>query len=132
MSVLTQVKITVALMPTALTPLEVMTAHVKLDILEMGTHVMVSLFFFRCCFYVADLAVMYMHTRMCGWRINVFCHYIKFADVDECYNDTYPCDSNANCTNNIGSFSCNCHTGYAGSGNTCEGKNIPYFCMDYT
>ena len=41
MSVLTQVKITVALMLTALTPLEVMTAPVKLDIQEMDTCVMV-------------------------------------------------------------------------------------------
>ena len=41
MSVLTQVKITVALMPTVLTRLEVTIAPVKLDIQEMGTHVMV-------------------------------------------------------------------------------------------
>ena len=41
MSVLTQVKITVAQMPTALTLSEVMTAPVKLDIQEMDTHVMV-------------------------------------------------------------------------------------------
>ena len=43
MSVLTQVKITVALMLTALTLSEVMTAHVKLDIQEMDTYVMVNL-----------------------------------------------------------------------------------------
>ena len=42
MSVLTQVKITVALMPTALILLEVMTAPARMDTQEMGTHVMVS------------------------------------------------------------------------------------------
>ena len=41
MNVLTPVKITVALMPTALTLLEVMTAPAMLDTLEMATHVMV-------------------------------------------------------------------------------------------
>ena len=42
MSVLTQVKITVALMLTALTLSEVITAPARLDTQEMGTHVMVS------------------------------------------------------------------------------------------
>ena len=45
-------------------------------------------------------------------------------DVDECSNDVYPCDSNANCTNNDGSFLCTCQTGYTGNGLSCEGKKI--------
>ena len=56
--------------------------------------------------------------------VSIYIVYPVFSllDVDECSSDTYPCDSNANCTNNIGSFSCNCMTGYTGSGITCEGK----------
>ena len=43
MNVLTPVKITVALMPTAMILLEVITVHVTLVTLETATHVMVSL-----------------------------------------------------------------------------------------
>ena len=52
------------------------------------------------------------------------CFCFSLADIDECSRDTYPCDTNANCTNSIGSFSCNCHIGYSGSGTTCEGKEV--------
>ena len=55
MSVLTQVKITVALMPTALTPLEVMTAPARMDTQEMGTHVMVSFVYRRSLHYGAHV-----------------------------------------------------------------------------
>ena len=47
-----------------------------------------------------------------------------YTDVDECSNDVYPCDSNANCTNNDGSFLCTCQRGYTGNGFSCEGKNL--------
>ena len=56
------------------------------------------------------------------------CIFFSLADVDECSSDTYPCDSQANCTNSIGSFSCNCHVGYSGSGTTCEGKEVYSSC----
>lgn len=45
MSVLIPIKITVALLPPALILLEVIAVPVKLDIQEMGTHVVVSLLF---------------------------------------------------------------------------------------
>ena len=45
-------------------------------------------------------------------------------DIDECFYEVYPCDTNANCTNTNGSFSCTCQMGYTGSGITCEGKEI--------
>ena len=44
------------------------------------------------------------------------------ADIDECSGEEYPCDSNANCTNNDGSFFCTCHSGYTGDGLSCEGE----------
>ena len=44
-----------------------------------------------------------------------------FSDVDECTSGTHDCDTNAACTNTLGSFSCQCHTSshYYGDGKTC-------------
>lgn len=44
---------------------------------------------------------------------------IHVSDIDECA--TNPCDTNANCTNSAGSFTCTCNTGYTGNGTFCEG-----------
>ena len=45
-----------------------------------------------------------------------------YLDEDECL--TSPCDANADCTNTIGSYSCQCQTGYTGSGLMCSGTVI--------
>ena len=45
-----------------------------------------------------------------------------FSDVNECAVGTDNCDANAVCTNTIGSFTCGCQSGYAGSGVTCSGE----------
>ena len=44
-----------------------------------------------------------------------------FPDYDECTESTYECDSNADCINTIGSYNCQCRTGYTGHGKTCTG-----------
>ena len=44
------------------------------------------------------------------------------ADVNECQAGTDNCDSNANCTNTMGSFTCACKTGYQGDGVSCSGE----------
>ena len=44
------------------------------------------------------------------------------TDVDECSADASPCDKNAECTNNDGSFSCSCREGFDGNGLVCQGK----------
>jgi hypothetical protein len=41
------------------------------------------------------------------------------SDVDECDQGIDECDSNAVCTNAIGSYSCECNTGFAGDGILC-------------
>ena len=48
--------------------------------------------------------------------------YLKFADIDECVEETDNCDDNAACTNTEGSFTCLCDTGYSGSGASCTGE----------
>ena len=54
------------------------------------------------------------------------CTYVfLYVDVNECL-DNSTCGSNADCTNVIGSFICNCSLGYTGDGFTCEGT---YVCI---
>jgi hypothetical protein len=50
-------------------------------------------------------------------------------DIDECALNTDGCDSNSECENSPGSFSCNCNSGYqlsTTSRTTCE-HNIAYY-----
>ena len=42
--------------------------------------------------------------------------------MDECSAEISPCDSNANCTNSDGSYSCTCKQGFTGDGRACEGN----------
>ena len=42
-------------------------------------------------------------------------------DYNECLQNT--CDKNADCTNTVGSHTCQCRNGYSGNGNTCTGTN---------
>ena len=48
---------------------------------------------------------------------------IIFVDIEECTAGGHNCDSNAACTNNAGSFSCACNSGYSGDGTSCAGKH---------
>ena len=43
---------------------------------------------------------------------------IYLPDIDECSTDSHSCDDpqRAICTNNVGSFECQCKPGYTGSG----------------
>ena len=43
-------------------------------------------------------------------------------DNNECTLGTDNCDTNAACTNNVGSFTCACNAGYSGTGVTCTGN----------
>ena len=42
-------------------------------------------------------------------------------DVDECSEESDPCDENADCINNDGSYSCTCKQGFTGDGVSCSG-----------
>ena len=53
--------------------------------------------------------------------------YTKFnctycmADLDECEFGLDSCDINADCKNTIGSYKCECRSGYRGNGIICNG-----------
>ncbi|XP_078681186.1 uncharacterized protein LOC144916075 [Branchiostoma floridae x Branchiostoma belcheri] len=49
------------------------------------------------------------------------------TDPDECL--TSPCDSNANCINTIGSFTCQCQSAFYGDGFTCQPICSPGYTM---
>ncbi len=55
------------------------------------------------------------------------CNYFIFIDVNECSLDTNSCDSNADCNNTVGSYSCQCRSGYAGNGKSCLGMHLYKF-----
>ncbi len=50
-------------------------------------------------------------------------HSTFIPDVDECVLDPDSCHPNATCTNTLGSFVCNCITGFAGDGMNCTDIN---------
>jgi len=43
--------------------------------------------------------------------------------VNECTGSN-SCNANAMCTNNVGSYTCDCNPGYSGDGFTCDGKSL--------
>ena len=47
--------------------------------------------------------------------------YILNLDINECLTNNGGCNSQATCTNTIGSRTCACNLGYSGNGITCTG-----------
>ena len=45
------------------------------------------------------------------------------GDINECTDGTHDCDNNAICTDTNGSFSCDCSTGWEGTGTSCANIN---------
>ena len=60
---------------------------------------------------------------------NISC--VLFIDIDEC--NTSPCHYNASCTDNDGSFVCQCNIGFSGDGLNCTSKasffTLVYYCV---
>ena len=44
-----------------------------------------------------------------------------YSDHDECSDNSHECSVNAYCTNTIGSYKCQCNTGFKGKGRKCHG-----------
>ena len=116
MSATIPVRTTAVQMQNVLILLAAMIASVIVATLEMASCVKVYIIYLRMCVHndmqaqcTEELSYLQLIASM-------------FTDVDECSNEVYPCDPNANCTNSIGNFSCTCLTGYSGNGMTCTGE----------
>ena len=59
------------------------------------------------------------------------CNNINECEIhgDETY-ERHNCDSNADCSDTTGGFTCTCRTGYNGSGVRCRGKILLHSRMD--
>ena len=69
----------------------------------------------------------YTTTCNCLETLNRFpcsCLYAFYiADINECTSNIHDCDSNAECENFYGGFSCACMEGFTGDGiNFCDGE----------
>ena len=61
---------------------------------------------------------LYLKCKYFNWVITFF-----FIDINECLS--IPCDTNAHCINNNGSYSCSCKAGFTGNGTVCVGMYAP-------
>ncbi len=57
--------------------------------------------------------------------------FFVLIDIDECSLGTHFCDSNADCTNTVSSYSCQCQSGYAGNGKSCVGMYFILYFLHY-
>jgi hypothetical protein len=88
-----------------------------LGILEMDLIVLVS----KSCssnisFIPMSKTLYYSSSRL----LFVIC--LTFLDINEC--SSKPCHHNATCTDNEGSFDCECNVGFSGNGLNCSSKWI--------
>ena len=44
------------------------------------------------------------------------------TDINECENETLSCNTNAECINTDGSYTCSCSSGFSGDGMSCVGE----------
>ena len=105
----TLIMVVVTLTHSALTLMGVLPVPVSLGSLEMGSAVWV-----RCW----DV--------LCISRI-----IISSSDVEECAVDNGGC-VNAACTNTVGSFTCDCYTGYSRVDEiTCQGNKAWWYLFNF-
>ena len=52
---------------------------------------------------------------------------LLFVDINECVSG-HECDTNANCTDMIGTYRCDCVVGYNGTGFSCTSKSVHSVC----
>ena len=71
----------------------------------------------RHCSFILLKTSSFLNNNMYYQPLSLFVH----IDNNECMLGTHDCDNVAACQNTIGSFNCQCPTGYFGDGKTCTG-----------
>ena len=84
------------------------------------------------CRFNKHLDVFTLCSFVFNWRLSVRISLKQLnrssvfsTDVNECQDQTHNCHEDAQCSNNIGSFSCTCLQGYSGDGVNCSGMIYP-------
>ena len=49
--------------------------------------------------------------------------WIFISDINECFEELDECHANANCSNVMGSYTCQCIEGFTGDGRNCQGRH---------
>ena len=64
-----------------------------------------------------------------AWR-----KHSNFSDIDECIDNGHTCDEKAICTDNDGSYTCQCIDGYSGNGDegNCASKTQHFRKASYS
>ena len=74
---------------------------------------------FVAIIYIIDYRAAYVYISnsvLYYWFFTAF----FVTDEDECATNTDDCDINADCTNTVGSFTCECRDSYFGDGISCD------------
>nr|XP_039250733.1 protein eyes shut homolog [Styela clava] len=68
---------------------------------------------------------------MCACGVGFIASENECVDIDECVIGWHTCHDDSICTNTIGSFTCECISGYVGDGITCEAINCGHIDIIY-
>ncbi|CAH1230750.1 FBN1 [Branchiostoma lanceolatum] len=81
----------------------------------------------QCSADKGDAAPIGTHSVQCwaeGFADGTTCDFdVIIEDINECAEETDTCADEATCTNTIGSYTCDCDSGYGGDGNSCTDIN---------
>ena len=84
----------------------------------------------QLCFYTVNEFLTTFHWWVCTksvWTLpaainmSSYIHVSPTTDIDECAQDQDDCHPNAACVNTVGSYTCQCNTGFQGDGRGCTG-----------
>ena len=86
------------------------------------SYIFLCLFFFCVVFFLCVCICFFFF-----FSEKVLAFLFVTLDLDECRGNNNHCHQNAVCTNTLGSYKCQCATGYTGDGFSCSGKETWHF-----
>ena len=91
------------------------------------SYIFLCLFFFCVVFVCVCVCVCVCVYLFFFFSEKVLAFLFVTLDLDECRGNNNHCHQNAVCTNTLGSYKCQCATGYTGDGFSCSGKETWHF-----